>query len=530
MAGRAEYDYVVVGGGTAGCVVAARLSEDPAARVLLVEAGTADPLPAMAIPPAWPTLEGSSADWSDETVAVAVDGSVIRWPRGRGLGGSSLINGMSFVRGHRSSYDAWGMADWGFDALLPAFRRSERVAGRDPALRGTDGPLIVAGPVRRHPLATAGLEAALEVGHRRADDIGSGIEEGFGWCDLNIVKGRRQSSRDAYLEPARDRPNLRVETGATAERLTVAGGRCTGLSYRRAGVSVDVACTREVVLACGAVGSPQLLMLSGIGPERHLIASGLRVVADVAGVGMNLHDHPMCSLVYGARRPVPPGENNHGEVLGLLRSEPSLPAPDIQVMFVDIPLHVGTLPGPAVERGYSIVVSLMLPRSRGMLRLKGDAVAAGVWIDPRYYAEERDRAAMVAGLRAARRIGEADALAPWREGELLPGPRVQTTSDLSAYLDRNLRSYHHYGGTCRIGEDETAVVDPELRVHGIDGLRVADASVMPGPASANSVATVYAIAERAAELIRGAPGLDVRDASLDAPAATGPDPGVTAPG
>lgn len=514
------YDYIVVGAGTAGCVVAARLSEDPDVQVLLLEAGAAEPLPAMAFPPVWPTLEKTSADWSDETVTLAADGSAMRWPRGRGLGGSTSINGMSFLRGHRSSYDAWGAPGWGFDALLPFFRRSERVAGRDPGLRGTDGPLIVDAPAHRHPLAAAGLDAALEVGHQCADDVGSGVEQGFGWCDLNVVEGRRQSSADAYLNPALGRPNIHVVTRATAERVTIVSGRCVGVSYRRAGSMVDVACTSEVVLACGTIGSPQLLMLSGIGPEPHLTKVGIPIVAAVPGVGMNLHDHPMCSLVYRARRSVPPGENNHGEVVGLLRSDMSLLGPDVQVMFVDLPLHVPSLSGPASGRGYSIAVSLMLPSSRGTLRLRGDTQDAGVRIDPNYYGERSDRNVMVAGLRAARRIGDASALGSWREHEVLPGPGVQSTRDLDGYLDRNLRSYHHYGGTCSIGEENGAVVDSELRVRGIDGIRVADASVMPAPVSANTVATVYAIAERAAELIRGAPRDRTPSGLLKAPART----------
>lgn len=501
------YDYIVVGGGTAGCVLASRLSEDADASVLLIEAGSRTPLPAMAVVPAWPTLSGSSWDWCDETVTLAATGATMSWPRGRGLGGSSAINAMSFLRGHRSSYDAWaenGAPGWAFEDLLPMFMRSERTEGRDRNLRGTKGPLIIAPPADRHPIAAAGIEAATEIGCAGVSDIGDGLQEGFGWCDLNVVKGHRQSAADAYLNPILPRPNLDLVTNAIVDRLKIANDRCTGVVYRRSHTTERVNCSSEVVIACGTIGSPQLLMLSGIGPACHLDEVGISVKLDLPGVGENLHDHPMCGLIYRAAQPVPAGINNHGEAVGLLRSDPELPGPDLQVMFLDIPLRAQTLPGPAVGEGYTINVSLMRPHSRGSIKLRRSAVGAAPLIDPRYYADDRDCDAMIAGLRAARRIGEAEALAPWRDSQLHPGRSTNGDNELRDYLGRNLRSYHHYGGTCRIGEDDWAVVDTDLRVAGIDGLRVADASVMPSPVSANTAATVYAIAERAAELLRHA--------------------------
>jgi choline dehydrogenase len=502
---KSGYDFVVVGAGTAGCVIAARLSEDGAARVLLLEAGSAEPLDLMAVPPAWPALMGTSADWADQTVEQAATGSAVPWPRGRALGGSSAINAMNFVRGHRASYDAWarrGAKGWGFDDLLPFFMRSEHTEGRDPALRGRGGPLKPAPAAQGHPLAQAGLQAAAQAGHPIVTDISSGAEQGFGWCDLNIADGRRQSAADAYLRPVLARPNLDVVTGALVHRVTITAGYCTGVEYSVGAEMFTAASQGEVVLTAGTVGTPQLLMLSGIGPRAHLRESGIDVVTDLPGVGRNLHDHPMSGIVYSSARPVPPGVNNHGEVQGLVSTGTGGHGPDVQIMFVDVPLRADSLPGPDIGHGYTIAVSLMAPFSRGSLRLASNVPGAAPVIDPRYYTDARDLDMMVAGLWMAREIGRADALAPWRGPEAQPGPGVVGDERLRAYLRRNIRSYSHYAGTCALGTDCMAVVDTELRVHGIEGLRVADASVMPSPVSANTNATVYAIAERAADLIR----------------------------
>jgi choline dehydrogenase-like flavoprotein len=498
------HEYVVVGAGTAGCVLAARLSED-GGRVLLLEAGGARALESMAVPPAWPTLMGSTADWADQTVPQQVTGTRVAWPRGRGLGGSSSINAMNFVRGHRASYDAWvtaGAKGWGFDDLLPAFKRSEHAEGRDPALRGVGGPLTPGPAVQRHPIAEAGLQAAGQAGYPRARDISGGLEEGFGWCDLNIVDGRRQSAADAYLAPIRCRPNLDVVTDAVVHRVLMDGDRCRGVTYQVGAQTFVAECAGEVVLAAGTVGTPQLLMLSGIGPADHLEDLGIEVVADLPGVGANLFDHPMCGAVYQSAQPVPHGINNHGEVQGLLSTGIGGPGPDVQIMFVDVPLRADSLPGPDIAHGYAIMVSLMSPFSRGSLRLASITPGAHPVIDPAYYTDQRDLGIVVAGLRIAREIGAAPALAPWCGMEALPGPEVRGAKDLRSYIEHNIRSYSHYAGTCAIGTDERSVVDTGLHVHGISNLRVADASVMPSPISANTNATVYALAERAAELIR----------------------------
>ncbi|MET8769214.1 GMC family oxidoreductase N-terminal domain-containing protein [Streptomyces sp. NPDC004658] len=499
----------MVGAGTAGCVLAARLTEDAGTRVLLIEAGSADPLPLMAVPPAWPALLGSEADWADRTVPQeGADARVVPLPRGRALGGSSAINAMTFLRGHRSSYDAWekaGATGWSYDELLPYFKRSENLAGvpgRNPRYRGTAGPLRVAPAARPHPLSEAFFEAVRQAGHPITEDFTSGLTEAFGWEDLTIVDGQRLDAATAYLRPVLDRPNLTVVTNALAHRLTFDGKRCTGVEYGVGGQTHSAVATQETVLTAGALGSAQLLMLSGIGPEDHLREVGVEPRLHRPGVGANLQDHTFTGVVYRSARPVPPSTGNHGEVAGLIRTDPSLDGPDVQLQMVDVPLREDTLPGPEMDQGYTLMVALMRPFSRGTVRLADATPGSALVVDPRYYTDQRDVDALVSGLRTVREIGLTDALADWRGEEALPGADVQDDDGLRAYVRRNIRSYSHYSGTCRMGSDPEAVVDPRLRVRGVERLRVADASVMPSIVSANTNATVYAIAERAAELLR----------------------------
>jgi choline dehydrogenase len=500
-----EYDYIVVGAGTAGSVIAARLSENAAVEVLLVESGSREILPEMPSPSAWPALIGTTADWGDATVVQSFSETAIPAPRGHTLGGSSSINGMIFARGHRASYDAWvgqGAKGWSFDDLLPYFRRSETAEGRDAETRGVDGPLTVSPTAVPSPVVVAGLQAAAELGFETARDISGGLDTGFGLTDGNIKDDVRQSASDAYLTPVLDRPNLHILTDAPVRRILIDQNVATGIEYADAGHSVLAKAKREVILTAGAIGSAHLLLVSGIGPGDHLRDVGVEVVLDLPGVGANLHDHPMSTVVYSAAGELPGNPANMlGQAIGLIETEHATDGPDLQILLIAAPYRTPSLPGP--ETGYAIGFSAITPTSRGRIRLAGPDPAVSPLIDPNYLGDERDVDVMAAGLRIARNIGSAGALSGWRGTEMQPGPDVDDDASVRDYLKRSLLVYFHYAGTARIGTDEMAVVDLDLRVHGIEGLRVADASVMPTSISANTNATVYAIAERAAELIAG---------------------------
>ncbi|WP_406442537.1 GMC family oxidoreductase N-terminal domain-containing protein [Streptomyces sp. NBC_00631] len=492
------YDYVVVGGGTAGCVVAARLSEDAAAEVLLVETGSAIGPPAMHLPVAFPLIPAKEIIWSRWTTPQSGTLSRIhRWPSGRVLGGSTSINAMMHVRGHRAVYDGWadnGAKGWSYAELLPFFRRTETAIGRDPALRGVIGPVWAAPTTRLDDASLTFLDALTEAGHDLTDDINGERQHGAFWCDLAGAGGRRQSAADAYLVPALDRPNLHLATQASVSRLLVEGGRCIGVEYESFG-TVDRAEARgEVILTAGTVGSAHLLLLSGIGPATHLRDVGIPVLADVPGVGANLHDHLQCPVIYAAGRQL---TTSHGfSTVGALVHSGATVVPDIQVMLLGAPAdtaEVGTS-----EPGHTVAFAHTAPASRGTVRLRSPDPGRLPLIDPNYLADGADVSAMLAGLGIAREIGRMPAWRQWGTREAAPGKG----DDLVTYIRRNATTFYNPVGTCRTGTDDLAVVDPDLKVRGVDGLRVADASVMPSIPNTGVNATVLAVAERAADSIR----------------------------
>ena len=523
-----DFRYIVVGAGTAGCVLAARLSQNPDARVLLLEAGGPERTRAMTVPGAWPENLGSPADWGGQTTPQAEAGPT-PYPRGRALGGSSAINAMAHVRGHRAVYDAWaagGAPGWGFADLLPCFLRSERAEGRDQAqqrmaqitgsarvqarvataLRGTDGPVRVApaAPAARHPVAMALAQALADAGWPVTDDLSGQHQEGLAWVDLAIAGGERVSAADAYLRPAMRRANLTVLTGCLATGLLIERGRCTGVGYLRDGEPGSARAAGEVILCAGAIGSPQLLMLSGIGPAGQLRRAGIEPLADVPGVGANLQDHPLVMACYATPDQPPASRYNHGEAYAALRSDWAGGWPDLHLFPILLPLAPAGHEPPAA--GYVIAAGVIAPDSRGSVRLACADPARAPLIDPGFLRDGRDTDRLEAGLRLVREIAASAPLRGTWRAEVHPGPDVTTSADLRRYVRRAVGSYYHPAGTCALGTGAAAVTDPQLRVRGVAGLRVADASVLPVLPNAHPNATVLAVAERAAELIGGPAG------------------------
>jgi choline dehydrogenase len=497
-----RFDFVIVGAGTAGSVLAARLTEQPDVRVLLLEAGPADGPERMSVPGAWPTLIGSEVDWRYSTVPQpGLAGAAVPYPRGRVLGGSSAINAMFHQRGHRSAIDSWaaeGATGWSYDDLLPYFRRSERTHGLDPRYRGVDGPMRPERVAPQIPAARAALSALQGLGYPVSADLNGVQAEGAAWNEVTTADGVRQSAADAYLRPVLDRRNLTVVTSALVNRLVITRGRCTGVEYTHGGIVHRAQAHAEVVLCAGAIGSPQLLMLSGIGPAAGLRAHDLNPLVDLPGVGANLSDHPLGLVVYASPGPLPGTASGTADVVAAVRTDPALMTPNLHIFFGGIPLAPPSMLG---QSGFTIGFALLAPRSRGAVTLASADPGIAPRIDPGLLSDYRDVEDMLAGLRVARTVGGSPALAPWREHEVFPGAAVQTGDQLRT--SGSVSTYFHPVGTCKLGTGPDAVVDLQLRVHGVDGLRVVDASVMPSLPAANTNATVLAIAERAVAIITG---------------------------
>jgi choline dehydrogenase len=502
-------DVVVVGSGSAGAVVARRLV-DAGASVLLLEAGGPDENPAIHDPGRLFELWDSEEDWGYRTVPqAACAGREVHWPRGRVLGGSSALNGMIYIRGHRADYDGWaalGNEGWSYDEVLPLFKRSEDFDRGPDEYHGSGGPLSVMTRYAPHPLIAAAVDAAQEAGVPFNDDHNGAELDGVGFAQLNIRGGRRHSVAEAFLRPVLDAPNLTVLTSARALRLLFEGTRCIGVEYAHGGAVRQARAGHEVVVCAGTIESPKLLVLSGIGPAAALGRLGIEPLADLPGVGENLHDHVLAPVIFAARGAVPPPlpgiQPLHGHLFR--RSRSGLERPDIQPLFFHLPLYAEGQEGP--PDGFTLMAGAIRPVSRGSLRLASADPDADPLLDPAYLADDVDLEALTAAAELCREIGRQPALSEWMREELYPGPSVRGGEELRDYVRRNAITYHHQVGTCRMGVDELAVVDPELRVRGLDGLRVADASVMPEVPSGNTHAAAVMIGERAADLVAAALG------------------------
>jgi choline dehydrogenase len=510
MKNEVRYDYVIVGAGSAGCVIASRLTENPSISVLLLESGPSDTRPEIDIPPAWPALWGTEVDYAYNTVPQPhAGGGVHNWPRGHTVGGSSSINAMVHLRGARSDFDGWAAVagkEWDYQHVLPYFVRSETVVGADGIVRGTDGPMRPSPSSSPNPLSPVFVDGAREAGYPVTSDFNGTEHEGAGWHDLSIVDGGRFSVADGYLHPVlASRPNLELSIESRATRLIVVDGICTGVEFERNGETLVAYADREVVVSAGAVDSPRLLLLSGIGPAAELSELGIEVVHDLPGVGRNLHDHPLCSVVYEATQEIPPGETNHAEVSMLWRSREELDGPDMQLMFIHLPFLPPTLEAPANSFTFGVTT---VPDSRGSIRLASADPHAAPIIDPNYLGEESDVERLVDAIEVARKIAATTAFAGWAGQEVLPGADVTDRDELRAFVARATGTYYHPVGTCAMGTGPDAVVDPELRVRGVGHLRVADASVMPRVVCVNTNAATVMIGEKAAELIAAHTGSD----------------------
>ena len=542
------YDYVIVGAGSAGCVLANRLSADPAIRVLLLEAGGSDLHPYIRAPAGFiKTFQSSRFNWCYSTEPVTgADNRAIYFPRGKVLGGSSAINGSLYVRGQPSDYDTWaqlGNRGWSYDDVLPYFRRSEDRSSGEDQFHGVGGPQHVSDISERHPICEAFIAGAERLGVPRNPDYNGAKQEGVAYYQRTIRNGRRHSAATGYLNTIRNRRNLHIVTGAHVLRLDVTGRTVSGVTYRRNGTVHYVNAMVETLLSAGAVNSPHLLQVSGIGPAERLAALGITPVHDLPGVGEGLQDHFATRVAHRVILGKTLNERARGTrllweianwlatgqgVLSLspahvgafIRSRPELDAPDLQFVFTPASYSEGVTGKLQPFPGMTCGVWQMRPHSRGWVRAHSADPGIAPAIQPNYLAEEADRRAAIDGLRWSRRLLDSAALAPYRGVETTPGPQAQTDADLLAYARARGSTVYHAIGTCRMGIDPNAVVGPDLRLHGVNKLRVVDASIIPTMVSANTNAATLMIAEKAADMIlaarrdRSAPAASSRTAEL----------------
>lgn len=516
------YDYVVIGAGSAGCAIVGRLV-DAGAEVLVLEAGVPDEQPEIHVPAAFPTLFKSTIDWDYDTEPQKfLNSRSDYWPRGKVFGGSSSINAQIYQRGAHSDYDNWAALDnegWAWDDVFPIFKRSEHQERGVSEYHGVGGPVNVADLRDPNPLTAAFVAACLEQGLAQNDDFNGASQDGFGLYQVTQKGGMRWSAARGYLHPALEKDNCTAITGAHVTRLVVENGRCTGVAYMKDGKETTVEAGREVILSGGSINSPQVLMLSGIGPNQHLKSLGIDVVKDLPGVGQNLQDHMMSPVAYSTDKEVSltaatsdeEGAKFQAEQMGMLTSNiaeaggfvtlfDGSPAPELQFHFAPgwFILHGA---GNPEGHGFSLLPTLVGTRSVGTLWLRSADPFEKPALDPSYLEDDRDMEILLAGTKLARKILRSPAFDEYRADEFLPGDAVQSDEEIREHIRQYATGIYHPVGTCKMGSDDLAVVDANLRVHGVEGLRVADASIMPVIINANTNAPSMMIGERCADML-----------------------------
>jgi choline dehydrogenase len=489
MAANQTYDFIVVGAGSAGCALANRLSADPAISILVLEAGGSDDREAIRVPRQYFSLWGTDVDW--QYVSTPQPGTANRthvMPRGRVLGGTSSINGMVYLRGAASNYNGWaaaGCPGWDWESVRTAFEELE--TWLKPAVQN---PL--------NTISQAMVEAAVQSGFPRSSSFDNGTLEGAGWNKSTIVNGERNSAYRAFLAPVLDRPNLHIQTNTRTLKLATDGNRVRGVVVERASGETETIAGNEVILCAGAFDSPRILLHSGIGPASHLEQIGIAPIADLP-VGENLIDHLLIGVVYNSQQPISDVNAYCTEGCCFTRSTPDATDCDIEISFATTP-HFAPVLNDGVPR-FTIIPGITRPKSRGTVRLTGSDPDAPLAIDPNYFSHPDDMKTMIQAVRLSRKIGEQAALEEWNAGEHFPGTEIESDEEIAAYIERDVSTWFHPVGTCRMGTGPDAVVDPSLRMHGIEGLRVADASIMPNVVSVNTNAASIMIGWKAGGLV-----------------------------